>query len=360
MAERLRRAALLLALWPAMALAQPNPQPNPLPGVRVLATGGTIAGAGRADSVGYRAGQVSAADLIAAVPGVERIARITSEQIANIGSADMDEAIWRTLHARILAAAADPALAGVVITHGTDTMEETAFFLSLLAPVAKPVVLVGSMRPSTAVSADGPHNLMDAIRVAAAPAAAGRGVMLVMNDQIFDPRFVTKLDMRQLNAFGAPATGPIGHVQQLQPQFFAAASAGPAPFSLGPAPLPRVVIAYAHAGMTGDDLDRMAAGARGVVIAGPGAGSMPSSVRRAARALAAAGVAVVRTARQGSGDIWRSDSAAGDASDDANGTIAGRMLTPAKARILLMLALQQPRSPAELQALFDRLGTPGG
>ncbi|MBU6164985.1 MAG: asparaginase [Alphaproteobacteria bacterium] len=346
---------LALVLWPALVAAQA------LPGVRVLATGGTIAGAGRADSAGYRPGQLGVADLIAAVPGVAGIATLSAEQIANIGSADIDEAVWRRLHGRILAAIADPGVAGVVITHGTDTLEETAFFLHLLLPATKPVVLVGSMRPATAVSADGPHNLMDAIRVAAAPAAAARGVMVMMNDQLFDPRFVTKMDMRQLNAFAAPATGPIGHVQQVQPVFFTAPPVATAPaFALADAPLPRVAIAYAHTGMTGDDLRRIAQGADGLVIAGPGAGSMPSSVRNAARALVADGMTVVRTARQGTGDIWRNDSASGAENDATTGVIAGRWLPPAKARILLLLALQQRRSPAEIQALFDRLGTPGG
>lgn len=345
---------LALLLWPVVAAAQA------LPHVRVLATGGTIAGVGQANSSSYRAGQVKVDDLVASVPGVEQIAALSTEQIANIGSTDMDEGVWRKLHERTLAALAEPGMAGVVITHGTDTIEETAYLFSLILPPAKPVVLVGSMRPSTAVSADGPANLMDAIRVAGAASAAGRGVMLVMNDQIFDPRSVTKVDVRQVNGFAAPARGPIGHVQQPQPRFFHPAAGKPPQLALLPKRLPRVAILYAYAGITGDDVRNVAQDADGLIIAGAGAGGVSSSARKAITALARRGLPVVRTPRQGIGDIWPAEAPAparGDDDDDRATIIAGRELTPAKARILLMLALQQPRTPAELQALFNDLGT---
>ncbi|MEN9931883.1 MAG: hypothetical protein RIS17_456 [Pseudomonadota bacterium] len=329
-------------------------QPLPLPQVRVLATGGTIAGVGNGAGVGYRSGEVTVADLIAAVPAAARIASVSGEQVANVPSGDVDETIWRRLHDRVMAALADPAVTGVVITHGTDTIEETAFFLSLVLPASKPVVLVGSMRPSTAVSADGPENLLDAIRVAVAPGSAGRGVMLVIDDTIFDPGTVTKVDVRHLNAFAAPGHGPLGHVLQLTPRYFAATAPAAEAMALGDAPLPKVAIVYAYAGLTGDDVRRTAEGAQGVIIAGVGAGGMSRSARQAVRELVARGVPVVRTPRQGTGDIWRSDQGEGNGSDIAVGTIAGRELTPAKARLLLMLALQQPRDAARLQALFDR------
>lgn len=340
-------AAAALILWPAVAASAELPQ------VRVLATGGTIAGAGIAASSSYKSGQVTVADLIAALPGVNAIAALSGEQVANIPSGDMDEAVWRTLHARVLAAIADPAITGVVITHGTDTLEETAFLLSLVLPQSKPVVVVGSMRPSTAVSADGPHNMLDAIRTVIAPGAAGRGVMVVMNDTIFDPASVTKVDMHRLDAFAAPSRGPIGDALQITPTFFAVAPPQRARLSLLPAPLPRITIIYAYAGLTGDDVRRFARDAAGVVIAGVGAGGFSKSARGALRELTARGVPVVRTPRQGHGDIRVSDAQAGDDSEAAVGTIAGRELTPAKARILLMLALQQPRTRAQLQALFD-------
>ena len=337
-----------LGLWvPANSMAQTASH------VRVLATGGTIAGAGSATSNSYRSGQVSVADLIAAVPGAAAVASISSEQIANVASANIDEAIWRKLHARVVAAIADPGVTGIVITHGTDTLEETAFFLSLLLPPTKPVIVVGSMRPSTAVSADGPQNLLDAIRVAASPDAVGRSVMVVMNDTIFDARSVTKVDMRRVEAFAAPTRGPVGEVLQLVPRFFAAVPPS-VMFTLQEKKLPRIAIVYAYSGLTGEDVLNTAKDAVGIIIAGVGAGGFSDSARKAVKQLTARGIPVVRTPRQGSGDIWPSDAQAGNESDDAVQSIAGRELTPAKARILLMLALQQPRTRDELQALFDQ------
>ncbi len=338
-------------------MAQPaaQPAPQPLGQVRVLATGGTIAGAGNAAGVSYKSGVVGVADLIRAVPGVEQVATISAEQVANVASGDMDETLWRRLLGRVEAAIADPGVNGVVITHGTDTLEETAFFLSLLVPATKPVVLVGSMRPSTAISADGPQNLGDAIRVAVAPASAGRGVMVVMNDTIFDPTSVTKVDVRRVEAFAAPSHGPIGDMLKPQPRFFTGSLPAPPSLTLKPGALPSVAIVYAHAGLTGDDVRRIAGDAKGVVIAGVGAGGFSTSARKAIGELTKRGVAVVRTPRQGHGDIWTSD---GPDDGDSVSTIAGRELTPAKARILLMLALQERRDTAGLQALFDYYGVP--
>lgn len=341
-------ATVLLAALPAAALETPATRQ-----VRVLATGGTIAGRGNAVGTGYRSGAVPVSELIAALPGVDAIARISAEQIANIPSGDIDEAIWRQLHARALAAFADPDVAGVVITHGTDTLEETAFLLSLVLPATKPVVVVGSMRPGTAVSADGPQNLIDAIRVATAATAAGRGVMVVMNDSVFDPRSVTKVDVRRVEAFAAPGHGPIGEVLGLSPRFFGPPQPQPALLALGEAKLPRVAIVYAYAGITGDDVRAITRNAAGVIVAGVGAGGISTSARAALRELATSGIPVVSTPRQGHGDIRRSEPQPGQDDNDGLRTIGGRELTPAKARILLMLALQQARSPAELQALFD-------
>jgi L-asparaginase len=348
-------AAATLLLWPALpAQALETPATRQ---VRVLATGGTIAGRGNATGTSYRSGAVPVGELISAIPGVDAIATISAEQIANIPSGDMDESVWRRLHARALAALADPDVAGIVITHGTDTLEETAYLLSLILPPTKPVVVVGSMRPSTAISADGPQNLLDAIRVAVAPASAGRGVLVAMNDSIFDPRVVTKIDVNRIEAFGAPTRGPIGDVLGLNPRYFAPPQPVPAQLTLGEAQLPRVAIVYAYAGITGDDVRAITRDAAGVVLAGVGAGGVSSSARAALRELVDKGIAVVSTPRQGHGDIRRSEPQSGQDDNDGLRTIGGRELTPAKARILLMLALQQPRTPADLQALFDRAGT---
>ncbi len=327
--------------------------------VRILATGGTIAGKGNVAGTSYRSGAVSVDDLIAALPGVNKIARVSGEQIANVPSSDIDETIWRKLNARALAAFADPDVAGVVVTHGTDTLEETAFLLSLILPPTKPVVVVGAMRPSTAVSADGPQNMLDAIRVVTSPASAGRGVMVVMNDTIFDPRSVTKFDVNRVEAFTAPSRGPIGHVLNLAPRYFVPPQPQPDVLVLGEAKLPRIAVVYAYAGQTEDEVRNIARDADGVIVAGVGTGGVSTGARKALRALVEKGIPVVTTPRQGHGDVRRSESTAAARSDDDDRvpTIGGRELTPAKARILLMLALQKPRTFAELQTIFDRAGT---
>jgi L-asparaginase len=202
---------------------------------------------------------------------------------------------------------------------------------------------------------------MDAVRVASSDEARNRGVLVVMNDTIFDAAAVTKLDVRRVNAFGAPSRGPIGEVLTDRPRFFpgADADAHDAAFPIVSKTLPRVAIAYAYAGIRGDDIRATAADAKGVVIAGVGAGGFSASARQAVKDFTSKGIPVIRTARQGAGDIWIVPPTMGDLSDEASQTVAGRELTPAKARILLMLALQTPRSRAELQTLFDRYGSGG-
>ena len=350
----------LLSLAVAATAAEVQPQPAAtLKNIRVLATGGTIAGVGEGSSASYRAGVVPIGNILTAVPGLAEIANISAEQVANVGSYDIDEAIWLSLLGRVQAALADPEISGVVITHGTDTLEETAYFLSLTTSSIKPIVVVGSMRPSTATSADGPQNLMDAVRVASADDARNRSVLVVMNDTIFDAATVTKLDVRRVNAFGAPSRGPIGEVLTDRPRFFADADAGAhdAAFPIVSKTLPRVAITYAYAGIRGDDIRAAAAGSKGIVIAGVGAGGFSASARQAVKDFTSKGIPVIRTARQGAGDVSVIPPTVGDQSDDVSQTVAGRELTPAKARILLMLALQAPRSRAELQTLFDRYGT---
>ncbi|MBL8267471.1 asparaginase domain-containing protein, partial [Steroidobacter sp.] len=194
-------ATLCLAVTATALAGQPQPVAAPK-NVRLLATGGTIAGAGQGTSASYRAGVVPIDDILRAVPGLAEIANVSAEQVANVGSYDVDEAVWRKVLDRVQAALSAPEISGVVITHGTDTLEETAFFLSLTTPSTKPVVVIGSMRPGTAISADGPQNLMDAVRVASSDQARDRGVLVVMNDTIFDSAAVTKMDVRRVNAFG--------------------------------------------------------------------------------------------------------------------------------------------------------------
>lgn len=328
---------------------------SPLPRLRVLATGGTIAGAqtgGRGR--GYRAAAFSAESLIAAVPQLATLAALEVEPVAAIGSQDMDDATWLTLAARTQAATDDSALAGVVITHGTDTMEETAYFLHLVVRTSKPVVLVGAMRPATAISADGPMNLYNAIAVAADPAAGGRGVLVVANDEIHFAREITKTNTTQVGTFRSGPRGLAGlvnhgrlhlHAPPLQRHTMTSEFAPAAP-----GPLPRVDIVYAHAGMGRGLIDAaVQAGAAGLVIAGVGDGNLGAAALAAATDAVRAGVAVVRSSRTGGGLVERNI----ETDDDAAGFIAAGELNPQKARVLLLLGLTRTRDPAALQAMFD-------
>jgi L-asparaginase len=326
----------------------------PRPRIRVLATGGTIAGA-QTDETGrgYHAAAFSIDALIAAVPQLAGLARLDVEQVAAIGSQDMDEAIWLRLAARTEAALADPEVAGVVITHGTDTMEETAYFLNLVVPSAKPVVLVGAMRPATAISADGPMNLYNAVAVAASPRIQGWGVLVVANDEIHFAREVAKTNTTQVGTFRATHRGLAGVVNAGRLHLYAPPvrrhTTG-SEFTLGGrTALPRVEIVYAYAGMQPDLIRAaVAAGAEGLVIAGVGDGNLNAAALRAATEAARAGVAVVRSSRTGGGVVERNI----EINDDAAGLIVAEELNPPKARVLLMLGLLRTHDPARLQEFF--------
>src|SRR5215467_14152956 len=192
-----------------------------LPRVIILATGGTIAGAGAAsDRAGYTAGKIPVDDLIGSIPTVKKVADISGEQVASVGSQDMTIDIWKKLAVRINQIFANNEADAVVITHGTDTQEETAYFLDLVLTSDKPVVLTGSMRPATAISADGPKNLYDAITIAADPKSKGRGVLISFNEGIFDARDVMKLSTTKTNAFGSPNTGPVGQAYDGKVEYY--------------------------------------------------------------------------------------------------------------------------------------------
>src|SRR3954465_3403297 len=222
-------------------------QAQSLPKVIILATGGTIAGAGAsADRAGYTAGKIPIDDLIGAIPLVKKVANITGEQVSSIGSQDMTIDIWKKLAVRINQIFANKEADAVVITHGTDTQEETAYFLDLVVPSEMPVVLTGSMRPATAISADGPKNLYDAITVAIDPKTKGRGVLVSFNEGIYDAREVMKMSTTFTNAFGSPNTGAIGHAYDGKVEYYAKSEREVnTPFKItADEQLPRVDIVY--------------------------------------------------------------------------------------------------------------------
>ncbi|HVU25534.1 MAG TPA: asparaginase [Opitutus sp.] len=323
-----------------------------LPRIRVLATGGTIVGA-QSGGDGYQPAVLSIDTLIATVPQLASLARLDAEPVAAIGSQDMDDAVWLKLAARTEKVLAEPDIAGVVITHGTDTMEETAFFLNLVVHSTKPVVLVGAMRPANAISADGPMNLYNAVAVAAHPDAAGRGVLVVANDEIHFAREVAKTNTTQLATFRATHRGLAGIVNAGRLHLYAPPvrrHTAASEFSVaGLATLPRVDIIYAHAGMGRELIDAAVRdGARGLVIAGVGNGNLAAPALAAAADAARAGVAVVRSSRTGGGVVERNI----EIDDDRLGFVVADELNPQKSRVLLMLALTRPRNSRELQEIF--------
>ncbi len=228
----------------------------------ILATGGTIAGAAPTGTqVGYTSGQVGIDTMINAVPGIKDLANLKGEQISNVGSQDMSFDILLKLAKRINELTSSGAADGIVITHGTDTLEESAYFLNLTVKTDKPVVIVGSMRPSTAVSADGPLNLYNGVAVAADPRAQGRGVLVVMNDHIHAAHSLTKTSTTDVQTFMSPLRGLVGVVASRQGgllQHTAAVEATPPRASLmssGVTKLPRVDIIYADADMSPELID---------------------------------------------------------------------------------------------------------
>jgi L-asparaginase len=324
------------------------------PRVTVLATGGTIAGSQTSRSRrGYHSGTFSIESLIAAAPGIGSLATLEASQVASIGSQDMGEAVWRALAGRTQQALDRRDVAGVVITHGTDTMEETAYFLNLVIRSAKPVVLVGAMRPATAMSADGPMNLYNAVATAAHPDAGNRGVLVVANDEVHFAREVAKTNTTQVGTFKSAHQGLAGLVSSGRLHFYGMPVRRHTLASEFQVPaantLPRVDIIYAHAGMGRELIDAaVRAGARGIVIAGVGNGNLGAQALAAAAAAAKAGIAVVRSSRTGGGIVERNV----EMDDDGLGLVAADELNPQKARILLMLGLTRTSDPALLQGLF--------
>lgn len=325
-----------------------------LPNVVILATGGTIAGAGAsATGSGYTSGQVKIEAMIDAVPNIRNLANLKGEQIANVGSQDMSVKVWIDLANRINTLLADNNVHGIVITHGTDTQEETAYFLNLVVKSDKPVVLTGSMRPSTALSAEGPLNLYNAVAVAASPKAKGYGVMVVMNDEIHSAHDVKKMITTPVQTFMSPQEGMIGTVIFGVPDFFHKPNGihtVDSEFSItGVTQLPRVDIVYGCADASADIIDLMVkAGAKGIVVAGVGDGNMNSGTLEAAKRATQNGVAVVRASRVPIGPVLIE----GEINDKEYGTISSDQLNPQKARVLLMLALLKDRSRENLQEIF--------
>ena len=323
------------------------------PRILVLGTGGTIAGAGAGGTgAAYRPGGLALEVLVGHLAELGLAAELHPQEVARIGSQDIGFAEWQALHAACAGAMADPAVDAVIITHGTDTAEETAFLLDLTLPTTKPVVLVGAMRPADAVGADGMRNFANAVKVAGDAQAAGRGVMLVMGDAVLAARDARKAATSAVDAFRSFPRGPLARVTPARIDWFGPPhrEGEPARFAF-PAALPRVAILTAGAGMDEQPVEALLGiGARGIVLAGMGQGNAPRVVIEALARAAASGVPVVRATRVDEGLVDRNV----EVEDDALGLVAARALGPAKARVLLMvLVAGGVTDAASVQAAFD-------
>ena len=315
----------------SLAAAKPN--------IYILATGGTIAGSSASATEGnYTAGSKGIEDILSAVPQLGDLATIKSEQISNIGSQEMNDEIWLKLANRVSELL---------------TMEETAYFLSLVVKSKKPIVLVGAMRNADSMSADGALNLYNAVAVAADKNAREKGALVVMNDEIHAAREVTKTNTTNVAAFASPNSGKIGTVNYGVINFYMAPlrkHTVASEFNIKDIKaLPRVDIIYGRAQDSGDLVDAaVQKGAKGIIVAGVGNGNLYPDLQAALAKASEAGVIVVRSSRTGSG----STSVSSEVDDAKLGFITADNLNPQKARVLLMLALSKTSDKAKIQSFF--------
>ena len=349
--KNVMRTLVALSLCSALgAMAQTAPKAT----VVVLATGGTIAGAGAsaANSATYQAAKVPVDKLLAGLPDLADVANVRGEQVFQIASENFTNEKLIALAKRVSALAKDPAVDGIVVTHGTDTLEETSYFLNLTVHTDKPIVVVGSMRPGTAMSADGTLNLYDAVAVAAAPESRGKGTLIVMNDDILSGRDSSKRINIKTNAFGSQ-WGALGSVVEGKSYWFRAPikrQGMTSEFDIDQIEtLPMVSIVYGS-GEMGTVMAEAAgkAGAKAIIHAGTGNGSVPDYEVGALRKLRADGVQIIRSARVPDGFVLRNS----EQPDDKYDWVVAHDLNPQKAKILAALALTRTNDPKELQRIF--------
>ncbi|MBD2814036.1 L-asparaginase 2 [Xenorhabdus sp. Flor] len=345
--EKIKKTTMasFLALVSGSAFALPN--------ITVLATGGTIAGGGEsATQSSYTAGKVGIDSLLNAVPAIKNIADLKGEQVVSIGSQDMNDQVWLTLAKKINADC--DKTDGFVITHGTDTMEETAYFLDLTTQCHKPIVMVGAMRPSTALGADGPLNLYNAVAVAADKNSANRGVLLAMNDSVIHGRDISKLSTTEVQAFQAVNAGSQGFIHNGKVNYYSVAPVrtDKAVFDVSELDeLPKVGIVYNYSNAS--DLPAKAFvenGYKGIISAGVGNGNIYKSILDTLAQAAKDGVVVVRSSRIPFGYTTQN----AEVNDSKYGFVASERLNPQKARVLLQLALTETSDPVKIQEMFSK------
>lgn len=325
------------------------------PNIHILATGGTIAGSGVSTTQSnYTAGQIAINELISAVPEIKNIANVTGEQIVKIGSQDMIDDVWLTLAKYINKLLERKDVDGVVITHGTDTMEETAFFLNLTVKSNKPVVLVGAMRPSTSLSADGPLNLYNAVVAAAADGSKGQGVLVVMDGKILGSHSVVKMNTINTDAFQAPNSGALGYVFNGKAHYNQTTDKLHTTQSIFDVTnlnsLPKVGIVYSYSNVEADALNALInSNYKGIVHAGVGNGNIHKNLFGRLEYARKQGIAVVRSSRVPTGPTTLDS----EVDDMKYQFVASQELNPQKARVLLMLALTKTNDWKTIQQYFN-------
>lgn len=338
------------------------------PRIVILATGGTIAGSAKSSvQASYNPGVQNIEVIISSVPEVESLANLEGIQVCNISSQNITERVWLELWKIADSLFKNDLCDGIVITHGTDTMEETAYFLNLTLRHSLPVVLTGSMRPATAISADGPFNLYNAVALAASPLAHNKGVMVTMNDYIYCANDVTKSNTVNTNAFSCPNLGPLGYMREGVPTFyrenmFTHTSASEfdisnliekpkselnelSPAALNKLPKTEIILSYAFASGTAINAI-IDSGAQGIIIAGVGHGNFNREILNGMEKAVAQNIAIVRSSRILMGGV---DFAAEEYNPQYPVSLNK---SPQKARILLMLALTKTKDPTEIQRIF--------
>ena len=348
-------ALALLMLLPAALQAKEVETQQKLANVVILATGGTIAGAGAsaANSATYQAAKVGIEQLIAGVPELSQLANVRGEQVMQIASESITNDNLLQLGRRVAELADSKDVDGIVITHGTDTLEETAYFLNLVEKTDKPIIVVGSMRPGTAMSADGMLNLYNAVAVASSKDARGKGVLVTMNDEIQSGRDVSKMINIKTEAFKS-AWGPLGMVVEGKSYWFrlpAKRHTMDSEFDIKTIKsLPDVEIAYSYGNVSDTAYKALAqSGAKAIIHAGTGNGSVSSRVVPALQALRKDGVQIIRSSHVNAGGFVLRNA---EQPDDKYDWVVAHDLNPQKARILAMVALTKTNDSKELQRMF--------
>ena len=321
--------------------------------IAIVATGGTIAGTGQqGKTVAYRAGEMNVDEIIQSIPMIQNIAHIKEYQLMNIDSNEMNPQRWIVLSNTINEIVKDEHIDGVVVTHGTDTLDETAYFLNLTLHTEKPVVITGAMRPATATSADGPYNLYQAVCLATHNEAWHQGVMGLFSNTIYSGRDIQKVNNYKVDAFDQKAFGCLGYMQDHEVYFFSRTFKIHTIDSMFSKrvlkDLSSVGIAYFYAGASSQLLYDLAKFHHGIVLTGSGSGNYNREWMHAIEDLSSQGIIFVRCSRVAQGIVFDDE-----IFDPQHCCIPGNTLTPQKARVLLMLALTYSLNHDEIRKIFN-------